>query len=134
MEKPRDQGQEAASRSPYRQLWIDLRLARDRTVLALSAGGLALLVSLLTASDDLSSTKACVGFWAGAVMFMLALFLGLGVLTLDLRYVESIWRGMPDPDVRRRSRLSKCASWLMYFCFVAGVVSTFLLAVFIATS
>lgn len=71
--------------------FIDLRRERDRTLLALSTGGIGLLVTLLTAFG-LESACARSLYFTAVFFFLVTIVLALAILGQDAKYVGELLR------------------------------------------
>lgn len=97
--------------------WIATRMEKDRTVVTLSAGGVALLVTLLTATSldtGLELALTIVSFLG----FLAAIFSGITVLRRDADHLERLLRERTSSDPRLR-QLDR----LLFWGFTVGVVS-----------
>lgn len=97
------------------QAWISTRFEQDKTIIAVSAGGIGVLVSLLTAAGP-HGTLELVLFASAAVAFLGAILAAIAVLGRNSTYLESIIQGCRgrDPLLRHLDRVVVC-------CFGAGL-------------
>jgi hypothetical protein len=96
--------------------WITTRMERDRTLLVLSAGGIGLLVTLLTTAGPASSLEL-VFYVSAGVAFAAASVLLIIVFDMNgdhLREVILDGRKGDDPTLKVLDRL-------VFLCFVVGI-------------
>jgi hypothetical protein len=82
--------------------WVDTRMEKDRTLLALSACGVGVLVTLLTAVGP-TSRDELIWYALAAVSFVVAVAIGLWIFERNRIYVEKIAnsndpRSVPDDE------------------------------------
>jgi hypothetical protein len=100
------------------QAWVDNRMERDRTLVALSAGGLALLAGMLSAGKTPSSAMAIL-YSAAALSFVVAMLFGLLVFHRNAAYVEAILK-----TGSANSRAVDRATTGLVTAFAAGILLT----------
>jgi hypothetical protein len=93
-------------------------MERDRTLVALSAGGLALLAGMLSAGKATSSAMAIL-YSAAALSFVVAMLFGLLVFHRNAAYVEGILR-----TGSASSRAVDRATSGLVAAFAAGILLT----------
>lgn len=108
--------------------FIEIRRERDKTLLALSTGGIGLLVTLQTAFG-LGSCGSRALYFSAVALFLVTIVATLFLFGEDARYVETILRERTATAVERRLRcLDKVAfgSFLsaMIFAVAFGVSQT----------
>jgi len=104
------------------QAWVDSRMERDRTVLSLSAGGLGILVTLLTAFGPFSKWQLLV-FGVATICFLVATALGLLILQRNGPYLEELAKAKPSEiTLKRLERNLRRLDRGLYVMFMIGVV------------
>jgi hypothetical protein len=111
-----------------RDAWLATRMERDRSILTLSAGGIGLLVALMTARRPESSGQMVIYLFA-SIAFVTALIAGLMIFKRNATYLEAelaAWRaGKTDLGDAGLVQLD----WTLLVAFVVGVVLTILVAI-----
>lgn len=100
--------------------WLGVQFDIDRTLVALSAGGVALLVGLLATVADAGAPF--VAYWLALGAFILAIGVGIAVGHLNALMLEET---MQDLAAARRGSTKKWLrgmSWTLHFLFAAGVL------------
>lgn len=115
-------------RSLLVQAWIDNRMERDRTLISLSAGGLALLAGILTAKGANGGWQVGL-FIMAAAAFVVAIVSGLAMYYYNTRYLESILKSGSSAE---SGPVDRCTAGL-FGGFGLGVLSTLALTLCIAT-
>ena len=77
--------------------WFNTKLERDKSILAISAGGLGLLITLLTAFDVNNITELVIYFIA-ILCFMLAIILMVIIFNRNASYLSKLNEGKADKD------------------------------------
>lgn len=108
------------------QAWIDNRMEFDRTVAALSAAGIGLLVAL-TDRFAFESAAGLLLYVAAAVAFLGSLAATLTVFRRNAAYLQRVMHGERAAD-RTLTLLDRIG----IACFVLGVALTALLAISVA--
>ncbi|MEJ2621752.1 MAG: hypothetical protein P8163_16290 [Candidatus Thiodiazotropha sp.] len=106
--------------------WFATRLEHDKHLLTLSAGGIGLLVTLLTAIG-VKSAEAFVLYTLAIVSFVVCVVIVLAIFTRNSEHIEKIItdNATEDPLLRLLDKLAK-------FSFILGVVLTAILGISIA--
>lgn len=93
------EGKNIAYYSVLLQAWIGTRMERDKTLVTLSAAGIGLLVTLLTAVGVKHSWELVL--YAGAVLgFLVAIWSSLVIYQLNSQHIEQAIRGSSERDPR----------------------------------
>lgn len=96
--------------------WVTTRMEKDRTLIVLSAGGIGVLVSLLTATGP--HDGCCLALYLVATLaFLAAIILALCVLSRNATYLERVVRGDD-----RRDHVLRSLDHLVMASFLLGVV------------
>lgn len=117
--------------------WFSTRFERDKSLLALSSGGVGLLVTLLTVYGS-PTIVATAAFGVGVAGYLAVIILALAVLGANADYLGVILTG----HNRRRSehwkakarqltlerRLARIDCWIKW-CFGVGIAATILVGV-----
>jgi hypothetical protein len=105
------------------EAWVATRMEKDRTLLTLAAGGIGLLVTLLTTVAPTSGWQ--LGFYAaGGLSFLATVILAIKIFDRNSEHVERVIYG----EGRRESPfLDKLDKWL-FRSFVSGVLCTCIVA------
>jgi|SRR3989339_35652 len=96
--------------------WVQTNIERDKTIIALSAGGIGLLVTLLTTVGVIGYLKIiCVlGSFLG---FTVAILIGINIFEQNGKHVENVLKGIKD----KNSKLEINDRWLkVSFRFALG--------------
>ena len=104
--------------------WYNTSLEHDKSLLALSAGGIGLLITLLT-TVGVSSAEGFVLNIGAILCFVTSLISILGVFKLNRSYIEAIFAGTAakkDPILGRLDRLA-------IFAFGLGAIFTALIGI-----
>lgn len=110
------EGKNIAHYSVLLQAWVDTRMERDRTIVALSAAGVALVVTILTTIGPKHAWE--MGFYGGAVAgFVLAIAVSLFIFHRNSAHIEEAIRGSSknDPLLEKFDSIHTVA-------FLAGVI------------
>lgn len=99
--------------------WFSTSLERDKSLLTLSAGGIGLLITLLT-TVGLSSAEALVLYVGAIASFVVALIAVLRIFHHNRRHLEEIISGKAANNDPLLAKLDLTAFW----AFVAGVIFT----------
>ncbi|MCR9093309.1 MAG: hypothetical protein NXI30_03745 [bacterium] len=123
-QQSRESAREDAYFSALVNAWFTTRMEKDRTLLALSAGGVALLVGLLTGFGARSLCHLVLYLLAAAA-FLAAIFSAIAVFGGNARYLEKEKEsfessGAPTGRDRNLERLD----WTLGASFFAGVILT----------
>ena len=114
---------EVAFYSSAVQAWIATRMEKDRALLSLSAGGIALLVTLLTAVGP-SSFSELLLYLAAALAFLVAIVAALAIFGRNASHLRNVVTKNERGDDPWLLRLDL----LLTFAFCAGVALTLLVA------
>lgn len=90
--------------------WFNTSLEHDKSLLALSAGGIGLLLTLLT-TVGLTSAEALVLYVCAIVSFVVALVTVLVVFRRNRNYIEDVLSGKATSNDPLLTKLDKTASW-----------------------
>jgi hypothetical protein len=104
------------------EAWLGTRMEKDRTLLALSAGGLALLANFL-ASGPRASCAQQILYTLGAIGFLAAVLALLAVLTRNTRVLEDAMKGGDGTDT-----IMEVLDGLAMVGFITGALATAVLA------
>lgn len=107
--------------------WFNTSLEHDKSVLTLAAGGIGLLITLLT-TVGLSSAEALVLYIAAIASFLVALVSVLVVFRRNRTYIEHVLAGTSDGNDPMLAKADSVALW----AFGLGV--TFTAVIGIATA
>lgn len=108
-------------RATLMQAWIDTRMEADRSILTLSSGGVALLVTLLT-TVGVQSVWTGVFYVLGLVAFLVAIAAALRIYRLNAEHlVESVENPEKAHNSKTRKRMGMLDRWL-WWAFWSGVV------------
>jgi len=110
------------------QTWIENRMERDRTLLALSSAGLGLLATLLTAIG-FGSWRQFAIYIGAAIAFLGSVFGGLAVFHLNSNYIQDLFhRRQP------KTRLLNLSTKVLVVGFLVGIMLMLLLAFWLGIS
>lgn len=109
--------------------WYGTRLEHDKSLLSLSAGGIALLITLIT-TLGVSSTSILVLSISALFSFTLCLICVLTIFRENSRYIEHMFRG----DSTQSGGKLDCLDWLAQGLFVLGVILSVSIAIITAIS
>jgi hypothetical protein len=108
------------------QAWLGTRMERDRTIVTLSAGGIGLLVTLLTAVG-VSTPWAIVPFIGAFLGFSTALGVAIAIFKLNADYLEAeITKKTERPPLGK-------LDWVMMISFGLGVIFSIVIGIVAAT-
>lgn len=100
--------------------WIGTKMEADRTLVALSAGGIGLLVGLLvTVSEALGPLLA---YWLALAAFLLAITVGIVVFRLNGRLIEKSLTDLNAAENSRTKTALTICSWALIILFGTGVL------------
>lgn len=99
--------------------WFNTSLEHDKSILALAAGGIGLLITLLT-TVGLSSAEALVLYVGAITSFLVALVSVLVVFRSNRTYIEQVLAGKAGANDPMLARADSIALW----AFGVGVVFT----------
>ena len=99
--------------------WFNTSLEHDKSILALAAGGIGLLITLLT-TVGLSSAEALVLYVGAITSFLVALVSVLVVFRHNRSYIEQVLAGKIDESDPVLAKADSIALW----AFGVGVVFT----------
>lgn len=110
-------------RATLRQAWVDTRMEKDKTLLTLSAGGVGLLVTLLTGFGARSSLQ--LGMFAlSGVAFLIAMLTAVVVFERNAKHIEDVLNGASVGDDSMLVRLDV----ILMGAFLLGVVGLAVIA------
>jgi hypothetical protein len=96
--------------------WINTRMERDKSLLTLSAGGIGLLVTLLT-TRGVESIYALALYVLAILCFVVCLGFLIAILTLNSGYIEKVIQGTAE-----RSKPLRAFDNIALSCFCMGVI------------
>lgn len=99
--------------------WYESSLEHDKSLLTLSAGGIGLLITLLT-TVGLDTAEALVLYAGAIISFVVSIISVLGVFRENKRYIEDVLAGKNQTTDPILSKLDGTAIW----SFAIGVVFT----------
>jgi hypothetical protein len=103
------------------QAWFDNRSEADRTLVGLSAGGIGLLVTLLTTIQPPPAAVAVL-YGAGLIAFLLAVAIGTAIFKLNASFMLEL-RTNPDGAMSSpRRKTLKSLDWALTIMFGIGVM------------
>ncbi|HXC49724.1 MAG TPA: hypothetical protein VN634_02460 [Candidatus Limnocylindrales bacterium] len=102
------EAKEAAYYGALVQAWFSTRMERDRTIIALSAGGVGVLVTLLTSRSPMTDTEFVL-YILDSFAFMTAIVAGITVLQRNSDYIVQLLRKPEEPDDRALQWLDRLA-------------------------
>ena len=99
--------------------WIDTRMEADRTMVALSAGGVGLLVTLLTA---VTVPRSWILWLYGLAFlgFLLAIGSGLAVFKRNANHLEEALADLEAAHSSRTRKKLRALDWLLMLSFAGG--------------
>ena len=100
----------------FLQAWIDTRMSIDRSLLTLSAGGLALIAGIISARSDALPIGQLWLLGPATFLFLATLIVVLEIFRRNAVHIEKAASGQPAPDARL-SLLDKLAR--SFFCVAA---------------
>jgi hypothetical protein len=103
--------------------WFDTKLERDKSLLALSAGGIGLLITLLSAIG-IHSTESLILYATALLSFICSLGAVLWIFKRNAAHLEDINRGKEGGDL-----LLDLLDNAAIFCFFLGVVLSSIMGV-----
>ena len=98
--------------------WFNTKLERDKSILAISAGGLGLLITLLTAFGVNNVTELVIYFLA-ILCFMVAIILMVIIFNRNASYLSKLNEGKDEKDPVLRG-LDHVGFW----AFILGIIFT----------
>lgn len=104
--------------------WFNTSLEHDKSLLALSAGGIGLLLTLLT-TVGLSSAEALVLYIGAITSFVVALVSILVIFRHNRTHIEDILSGNPTSNGPLLTKLDATALW----AFAIGVLFTAIIGI-----
>lgn len=111
--------------------WIETRMEADRTMVALSAGGIGLLVTLLTAFAP-QSTCVVIVYILALLAFSVAIACGIAIFKRNAAHLEEALNSPATADNSSTRRDLGKLDWVLGTAFGAGVVFSILTGVVIA--
>jgi hypothetical protein len=106
--------------------WLNTKLELDKSLLTLSAGGIGLLITLLT-TVGIKSKPIFVLYIFALVFFVVTLFSVLFMLGRNSHYVEKVLNGSNNDDP-----VLNIFDGLARICFVVGVILSSIIGVSMA--
>jgi hypothetical protein len=108
--------------------WFNTRLEHDKSLLTLSAGGIALLITLLT-TVGVKSVEGLVLYILSIISFIACLISVLFIFSRNASYLESVIKSNTptDPILKTLDRIA-------ILCFLLGVIMASILGVSVATT
>lgn len=113
------EGKNIAHYSVFLGAWIETRMQRDKTLITLSAGGIGLLITLLTIVKN-ASLIYLILYSLAFGCFIGTIFICLKIYQENSVVIENEIRGPEDPNYKELS-LKLYDKW-SYILFVAGVI------------
>lgn len=104
--------------------WFNTSLEHDKSILTLAAGGIGLLITLLT-TVGISSSEALVLYVGAITSFLVALVSVLVVFRSNRTYIERVLAGKAEVNDPVLAKADSIALW----AFGAGVVFTALIGI-----
>jgi hypothetical protein len=117
---------EAAWYGAVVQAWIATRMERDRTVVTLAAGGVALLVTLLTTRQRISEVEFVLYFFA-TVAFIIAIVAGTMVFERNSGHLQDVLKDgdAHDPVLKNLDRVAGLAFYVgLFLALTIGMVTS----------
>lgn len=106
------------------QAWLQTRMERDRLLLTLSAGGIGLLVTLLTTIGPASSARALL-YGAALISFLVTVIVVLLVLRLNADLLEKV---VKDKEGKQEASLLRTLDVVARTAFVIGILIALVIA------
>lgn len=114
--------------------WVNTRMERDKSLLTLSGGGIALLTSVATAVG-VASVWQIVAIAVGFADFVVSAGAAVAAFAFNATYLESeVTRAPHVPAAAESTRRLRQADRIMIGAFVIGVIATALFGVLIASA
>ena len=108
-------------RSMLLQALIDTRTSANRTLVALSASGIGLLITLASLLDQ-PAILTMVLLGIATLGFLVGILVGMGIMHLDSVYLEEALRLGPEASGSRTERLIRACRYGLWAFFVIGVL------------
>ncbi|MCK5146915.1 DUF1980 domain-containing protein [bacterium] len=124
MDHKTEEEKKAAFYSSLMSGWLETKLEKDKSILMLSAGGIGLLITLLTAIG-IPSVLILLLYGFALIAFILTLFLIIKIFDKNGDYLKSCAVKEEDLD---KPNLSKLDKWVMIF-FITGICFSFFIGV-----
>jgi len=134
--KEREHAQKHAIHEGYVSAWFDSALELDKNVLTLSAGGIGLLVALLT-TKGVDSVFALVCYIVATVCFLVTTVIVLRIFKENQDYLEKLItnpNGLDDQNDSRHNRKLHGLDFARNCFLVAGFAFSMVVGVFVAHS
>ena len=87
---------EVAYYSALVQAWVSTRIEKDKTLIAVSAGGIGLLVHLISTSNQISCPALIVGF-AAILLFLITIIMALWILGRNADLLKRLIKEKDSP-------------------------------------
>jgi len=101
--------------------WFNTKLERDKSILAISAGGLGLLITLLTAFGVNNITELII-YFSAILCFMVAIILMVIIFNRNASYLSKLNEGKVDKD-----SVLTGLDHIGFFSFILGIIFAFII-------
>jgi hypothetical protein len=108
--------------------WIDTRMERDKSILALSTASIGLLFTLLT-TVGAASVRVIVLYSGCFLLFLISIICSVTIFGWNAAYIQCLLRN-EAPQKRRLDILDGT----LFGCFIAGLVLTVVLGIVVGVS
>lgn len=105
--------------------WYSTALEHDKSILTLSAGGVGLILTLLTSSVGVSSSEALILYILAILSFLVALIAVLWMFRRNKPYLQHVWQGTASDN----DSFLACLDTFALCSFGAGVLFSAVLGV-----
>lgn len=103
--------------------FVDSSIERDKSLLTLSSGGIAILITIMT-TVGLASLRDLILLIVAAVAFLIAIFLLLIIFNMNKKYLIKL----ANDDKTQKPPL-KIFDRIVFACFIIGIVSALLVGI-----
>ncbi|WP_044280998.1 hypothetical protein [Caldithrix abyssi] len=113
--------------SYYQQIvqgWINTRMEKDKSLLTLSAGGIGLLITLLTTTKNLDIGIKYL-YFSAIFLFIIVLISTITIFSLNSKYLENIINEKNDNN----GTFLKFLDILSITCFIIAILISFIIAI-----
>lgn len=117
-----DEGKQVAYYQACLGAWVNTRMERDKTLLALSAGGVGVLVSLLTAVG-VSSVFGLAMYFVPLSLFVATILVCIRILEENAEYLENV---INEGAKGHSNKLRRLDHWAKSFFIIAVMMSAIL--------
>ena len=101
--------------------WFNTKLERDKSILAISAGALGLLITLLTAFGVNNLTELII-YFAAIFFFMLAIVFMVIIFNRNASYLSKLNEGKSDKD-----SILTVLDHIGFWSFILGIIFSFII-------